>query len=599
MLKTKSSLEDLNYHLTLEQVKTLSPVQRQFIINRCQTDLRFLVNCVLRPNNERKFPTLLEKVHGPIIDAFLSPDPKIPLDEWDTRDEFVIMASRGMLKSTIGMAFLTQLILCEPDIRILIMSGKIEKAQSILAGARKPFITNEVIRELFPEWAVNIDSIRAEDFICPMRNHTLDLRDPTLSIASFDSVKAGGHYEVILLDDATNEINSSSVENCEKTHGTYDDTDELLEPGGYRLFLATKWHPDDLPEYIRKKGEEDAAVSGETTVSYFVQPAWRLRTDGTPREVAAREDREKNGQLRPEDVILTWPEKLNAKFLFKRYRKNRDDFYKQYLLNASLSETPKSFPEEVLNRQITAANDLLAIPYHDRSVVIHWDFASAFTGRRKKSETDYTCGIIAVFQNSTQKMWVVQVVLAHISNAKEAAQAMVRLYRIAEYYGEIVGHSVEDAMGARWLESAFDDEVLATTTEDSKSVMPILWELPENELNAKNGRISLLASAMQAGHAYLLANIQFLEDVRTQFEDWSIDAKRRKDDAPDCIAQVWKYYRPLILPRTITNMQPSEPVVGWSSEPQPDTSANANNEAQQDEQQMGAYMADILTPYKG
>jgi hypothetical protein len=594
-----SSLDNLQRQLTIEDVQRGTSEQQAQLKLRCQTDLRFLVNSVLRPVKKKRFPSLIERVHGPIFDSFPKADPRKSFDEWDDKDEFVIMASRGMLKSTIGMGFLTQVILCDPDIRILIMSGNLDKAKSILAGAVKPFITNDVLRFLFPDWAIGPDGFTTEEFTCPQRDSTLQLRDPTLKVASFDSVKAGWHGELIILDDATNEINSSNVTNCEKTYGTYDDCDELLEPGGYRVFLATKWHEVDLPWYIWSKGEEEREATGRVAVHRLIQPAWHLRNDGVPEEIERRKLREKMGTLREDDVELVWPEKLNARFLFKKYRKNREDFYKQYLLDASISDTPHSFPEPVLLRQITSPNDLKSVPFHDRAVVVHWDLASAFTGRRKKSESDFSCGAVCVFQCSTMKMWVVQIALAHFTDAREVANAVVHLYRVAEFYGEIVGHSMEDAVGVRWLQNTIDDVVRATSGPHDQPIRSITFELPENDRGAKNARIAMLAAAMDAGHVYLMSNMQFLSDVRLQFEKWTMDAKRRKDDAPDCIAQVWKHYRPAIFPRQVENMEPIEPVVGWESKPPQDTSAVQESESKQDEASAAKDMGQILNPYSG
>lgn len=577
-----SNLKDLDFRLTLADVQKMSKSQQDDTRYLIQTDLRFFVNCILRPRN-KKFLPYKEEVHGRIIDALPRCRPDVDILQWDVRVEFIVLASRGMLKSTIGMAFLTQAILCAPDIRILIMSGKIDKAQSILAGARKPFLTNEVVRFLFPEWAIEEEDVKAEEFLCPKRDPELDYRDPTMSLGSFDSVKAGGHYELAILDDATNEQNSNNLENCEKTHGTYDDVDEMMEPDGIRIFLATKWNADDLPEYIRKKAEEEKTISGLETLSYFVLPAWNLRTDGTPRQVEERTKREKLGQLSPDDVVLTWPEKLHADFLFKKYRKNRADFYKQYLLDSSLEETPKSFTPDILARQITSPNDLAQIPYHDRSVVAHWDLASAFTGRRKKSESDFSCGVIAVFQNSTMKMWIAQVVLAHFNNGTDASNAIVSLYRLAENFGPVVGHSIEDAMGVRYLESQINQIVKETSKPTDKPFKGVTWELPNNELNAKNVRIGILASAMKSGHVYINANVGYIDDLKAQFEKWSIDAKRRKDDGPDCIAQVWQYYRPLILPKTVDGLRPSGPILTWEPElPEEAPDAHADEAASTD-----------------
>ena len=557
---------DFQIRWTLAAVKRYSKEDQDLLRHLCQSDLRFLANCILRPSNTKKFPSLVEKVHGQIIDSLPKADPAKDILEWDTRDEFVTLASRGMLKSTIGAAFLTQVILAAPDVRILVMSGKIDKAKSILAVARKPFFTNEVLRYLFPEWAIEEQDIKLEEFTCPKRDPELDLRDPTISLASFDSIKAGGHYELILFDDATNEQNSQNIENCEKTHNTYDDTNELLEPGGYRIFLGTKWHNEDLPEYVRRKGIEEKAKSGDDTVSYFVLPAWKLHQSGTPAEIDRRDLREKQGTLTPEDVEPAWPEKLTTKFLFKIYRKNRPDFYKQYLLDASLEDTPKSFSEEVLNKQIVPPSELVQIPYHDRSVVVHWDLASAFTGRRPKSQTDYSCGAIAVFQNSTMRMWIAQIVLTHFNNGADYANAIVRLHRAAEFFGPVVGHSVEDVGGARYLEELINGIVKQTAKPNDKPFTSLTWELPNNELHAKNVRIAVLASAMKSGHVCILSDIGYLDDVRAQFEKWTIDAKHRKDDAPDCIAQIWQYYRPRITPKHIDSLKPNGPILLWEPE---------------------------------
>jgi hypothetical protein len=570
------SLDDpaLQRTLSWDEISNCPEAEKQDIRLAVQTNLRFLVNCVLRPPNKlKKFPTLREDVHGRIIDAFPKCSPDKEVEEWSTTDEYIVLASRGMLKSTIGAAFLTQAILCSPNIRILIMSGKIDKSQTILDLARRPFLSNELIRNLFPEWAITGEDIKAEEFISPRRETGLNLRDGTMTIASFDSVKAGWHGELVLLDDATNEQNSNNQENCAKTHDSYDETDELIEPNAPRIFLGTKWHDEDLPDYIYKKAQEEFTASGIQTCNYFVLPAWKLRTDGDPREVEARVQREKIGALQEADVTLTWPEKLSWRFLSKIYRKNRSDFYKQYLLDASL-EQQKSFSEEVLTNQITSPVDLRAIPIHDRAVVIHWDFASVWSGRRKKSENDYSCGIVAVFQKSTGRVYVADAVLAHFVSGDDMALAVLRLYKSGMALGPIVGHSMEDAVGVRNVESS----ITRLAKEANVPMMSITFILPDKGDNAKNSNIALLASAMTGerdkvtkklgrGFVFINSNIPHLDEIRTQFEKWTIDAKRRKDDGPDCIAQIWKHYKGQIHADKVETLEPDGPQLSWDPEP--------------------------------
>ena len=574
------NLDKLTFSVTLADVEKVPEGRsesleewQESIRRACLTNIRFLTNCVLRPRGVKKLPPLVEKVHGKILDSFLKPEPNKEWDEWSELDEFVTMASRGMLKSTLGAALLTQIILCCPDVRILIISGKMDKAETILAIARDPFLSNEVLRFLFPGFAIDIDAVTAETFTTPQRNPALLYRDPTIAIGSFDSVKTGGHHEVILFDDATNENNSNNIENCEKTHALYDACEPLIEPGGYRLFLGTKWHSEDLPEYIMRNSENEKEKTGAPCAQLFILPAWTVRTDGTPKELTARETREKTGSLTPDDVIITWPEKQKAKFLFRLYNKNRADFYKQYLLDASL-EQQASFSSEVMDRQITSPTDLNAIPIHDRAVVIHWDFASVWSGRRTKSENDYSCGIVAVFQKSTGKMWVVNAMLAHFVSGDEMAGAVIRLYQSAMSFGVIVGHSMEDAMGIRAVESS----IIRVAQETETPMMSINFILPQKGTkgggNVKNSNIALLASAMRGprnentrqyerGTVFINSNIPFLEEIKMQFQKWSIDAKRRKDDGPDCIAQILKIYAPLIHADTVTTPEPYGPVLSW------------------------------------
>lgn len=583
-----TSLDDLDFRLVIDDVRGYSSTELDTVRFACQTNLRFLLNCVLRPPNPRKFPTLLENVHGKIIDSLLKPTPHQDLEDWSNLDEFVTLASRGMLKSTIGAGLLTQVILCAPDVRILIISGKLDKAESILATARDPFYTNEVLRFLFPEWAIEKEHIKVGEFTTPKRNPELNYRDATLETSSFDSVKAGGHHELILFDDATNEINSNNPTNCEKTHGQYDDTDPLVEPGGYRIFLGTKWLDEDLPEYIRQKGLIEHEKTGQPTMSYFFLPAWTLREDGTAAEIEQRKRREKQGSLEPEDVILTWPEKLNAKMLFKMYRKNRSDFYKQYLLDATI-EQQHSFLPEILERQLVDRSELRKIPFHDRSVVAWFDLASSFSGRRRKSETDYSAGIIAVFQRSTGKMYVVDCFLEHFSGGDEIATAIVKLYLTAVHYGPILGNSIEDSNGSRDLESAIN----RIARELGAEMMPLNYIAPTNETNAKNVGIALLASSMKQGLVFVLRDVPFVDEIKSQFERWTIDAKRRKDDAVDAIASAWKHYRDLIEVNSVPVMQTDGPVLSWETNP---TSEAPNTHADESDADL-AWLASFTVPH--
>lgn len=291
----------------------------------------FLANNVLR--NPKAKP-LLPKVHGGICDTLVHKDPNIPLEEWSPVKERVILSFRGSLKSTIEAADVVQIILCAPNVRIVLLSGKIGLAKSILRLARSYFESNEVLMMLFPQFCSDINQ-NSESFTTPARtDHSL--RDPTIQVATFGSVKAGVHAEYLKLDDCTNEINQATPELVEKSIQKYDDLDPLLEPGGYIDFTGTRWAVDDLPEYIKTKGNEMEEETGRKHVLYFFQPVWNVKkiADEHPEwtdaqiQIAqrARDEREKKHRLNVDDVNLAWPEKLTPEFLWPKYRKNPRDF---------------------------------------------------------------------------------------------------------------------------------------------------------------------------------------------------------------------------------------------------------------------------------
>lgn len=576
-----ASLDDLNFVLTIKDLQNCDPKQIEGFRDACLVNLRFLANCVLRPNVPKKFPPLKEAVHGAIIDALLKPHPKKHLEDWDNIKQFVVLASRGILKSTLGMALLTQIVLCDPDIRILVMSGKLDKAESILAGARDPFLNNEVLRYLFPEWMIEKSDIRVGDFLLPHRNKALNYRDPTIGTSSFDSVKAGGHFEIILFDDCTNEVNSKTTENCQKTIDQYTDTFPLVEPGGYRIFLGTKWNEDDLPSFIKKESDAELAANAEATAKYFVLPVWALRTDGTPAEIEARNKRETQGKLTEADVILTWPEKLTFKFLAPDYRgSNRHKFYCQYLLDPKI-EQKHSFSAEVLDRQFCDRAELKKVAYHDRAVCIFIDPASVFSGRRRASETDYSAGAVGVYEKSSGRLYVVDLFLEHFVSGSDICRGIINLFKTAEMYGPIYSFDIEDANGSTGL----GDLLSRIAQETGVDLMPPNWREPDNSSNSKNQHIAILASAMQEGKVFVLNDIPHVDEVREQFVRWTIDAKRRRDDAPDCISLIYRHYKNQIAPNEVSATQSSEfvwmpdsvrPVEGGPVDNHADEAANAD-----------------------
>jgi hypothetical protein len=551
--KVSPTLDELGANrLTASDIDVMTEVEKKVVCYILQTNLRVLVNCVLRPGS-KKFLPFNERTHGKIFDSFLRPDPEKNWDEWSPIKERVTLAFRGATKSTIVGGFLTQLILCDPDIRVLVLSGKLVHAKTIIGLSRQSFVSNEVLRRLFHDWMISESENTGDSFTSPKRNQEFMAveRDPTLSIATFESVKAGGHFELLLFDDCTNEINCATPELVDKNIDHYDDTDGLIEPGGYRHFFGTRWAPDetDLPEVIRQRGVEHAAEhNGELNTEYTFVPVWELKDQYD----LAVQERDKKNRLTVEDVNLAWPEKLKGTFLWPKYRANPQKFNGQYLLRWRGIFLTESFTEEMLINATRPFAEGMPLP-HDRFLVINFDMGGIFTGRRPKVGYDFSCGMAAMFELSTRRLFTYDAFLEVFSSSEEAANMMVQFYARQLKIGPVGICEVEEANGIRMLEGE-----LKIVADKAKVPFNLVYCPTENTENSKNVGIAMLHGPIRKGQIQFSSTLPHREEIFKQFINWSpIKGRRRKDDGPDCLANIWKRHSADIHPNMVSVMQSS------------------------------------------
>ena len=208
---------------------------------RAQTDLYWLATEVLG------YRDLIERVHRPVCEMFVLKDPDLPLMEQPGLRQRLILDPRGCFKTTIDLADVIQWLLCFPNVRILLMTGARELAKRMVHELKSHFTSNERMRELFPEYCPEEgkDFGREDGFTTSART-LARLREPSVSISTIESVKAGSHVEVIKLDDVVDELNSSTPEQIEKVVRAFHYTTPILEPNGYRDVIGTRYSPNDL-----------------------------------------------------------------------------------------------------------------------------------------------------------------------------------------------------------------------------------------------------------------------------------------------------------------------------------------------------------------
>jgi hypothetical protein len=88
---------------------------------------------------------------------------------------------------------------------------------------------------------------------------------------------------------------------------------------------------------------------------------------------------------------------------------------------------------------------------------------------------------------------------------------------------------------------------------------------------------------MKRGLVQFATNIPHRDQLFKQFENWAPHkSERRKDDGPDCAAQIWRRYNGEIFPNMVTTLQPSgftfEPEIPEEVDPHADERENADIE---------------------
>src|SRR5882757_2470040 len=112
---------------------------------RCKTDLYWFAKEILGMD------ALVERVHRPVCDTFVQKKPGKSLADQSTTKERLILLGRGHFKTSLDEADIIQWILLDPNIRILVMSGKSDVAEAMVRNVKGHFQTNEKLRALFPE----------------------------------------------------------------------------------------------------------------------------------------------------------------------------------------------------------------------------------------------------------------------------------------------------------------------------------------------------------------------------------------------------------------------------------------------------------------
>ncbi len=158
---------------------------KQQVLERCKTDLYFLCRVVLGYNKLEPVP------HQALCDFIEQDCPRK-----------ILIGARGIFKTTIGtIARAIQLMLCDPEVRILVVCNTIDNAIMMVNSIKAHWDHNQRLRQLVPEF------IPPKRNLVPWSGKALQLMrqshwgEPTVMAAGVDKQMAGTHFNWILGDD--------------------------------------------------------------------------------------------------------------------------------------------------------------------------------------------------------------------------------------------------------------------------------------------------------------------------------------------------------------------------------------------------------------
>lgn len=479
-----------------KQAQELLRIGKEALRKRCKEDLYFLAKDVLGYD-------LVPHVHGPVCRFFVKKDETRPFGEQDSIKQRLLLDPRGHFKTTLDICDTIQWMLVFPDVRILIMSGTLELAKRMVQELRRHFVYNELFRELFPEHCPPQDKeeeMGRLDEMTTMARKNWRLREPSVSISTVESIKAGSHYDIIKCDDLVNETNVSTKEQIEKTIRAFHYTTPILEPNGYRDVIGTRYDFSDLYGTI---------VDGDTDAwSIFVRPAWTKTT-------------EDDGSTTHK---VLFPERFSVEMLRAFQTENPYLFNCQYLNNPIPGETQQFTPELIMAHFIPFTQ----IPKENVRTFAAWDL-----GFSDKKYADFSVCAVGVFDDKGN-IYILDIVrgryLPHqLVNAIVTTNAKYRPARMG----------IEKAGGSVLLAPALDIKA-----REMKMYLPIEW-IKVNPNKTKIERVSALESLLRQNKLWFVTGMNNKEDMLNEFTRFP---KYSHDDIPDAIAILVENYRTRIEP---------------------------------------------------
>jgi predicted phage terminase large subunit-like protein len=462
---------------------------------RAKTDLYWLATEIL--DNKEFIP----RVHKPMCDFYVKKKPGLSLAQQDTIKERLMLVSRGHFKTTVDEADIIQWILLEPNVRILIMSGKAEIVEGMIKNIKGHFQENEKLRALFPELCPPADKDFGNTTQFTIPGRTRRFREPTVLATAGESVKAGLHFDVIKGDDLVNEVNTNTIDLIRKTTQRWTYTAPIVEPYGYRDLIGTPYAETDLYANRRKRNKN---------LKTFFLPVWTVKDQ-------YKEHLRNGGKLLPEMVSITFPERFGFDWLNDQRLADNYIFNCQYLLDP-VPEYEATFTQAMIDTHRIHPNQ---IPHGTRFQ--RWDI-----GFTQQKYSDYSVGVTGLF-DSHGNLFIIDVFMAKLG-PHDLINAIIT--QAVKWKPNRVG--IEEASGSKLMLPSLEQK-----QRDLQVHINFDW-FKTSPTKHKTETIAALQPLMRDHKIYFSTAIDALvmAELSKQFTKFP---KYAHDDGPDAIAGLLDY----------------------------------------------------------
>lgn len=161
----------------------------------------------------------------------------------------LIVMPRGTFKTSIGaVAYSVWLLIRDPNLRILLDSELYSNSKNTLREIKAHF-ESDSFRAVFGDWKGEVWN-EGEVIV---RKRTQVKKEASITCSGIGAQKTGQHYDVIIADDMNSPKNSHTPDLRQKVIDHYRYYTSLLDPGGTKVIIGTRYSSGDLIGFISEQ----------------------------------------------------------------------------------------------------------------------------------------------------------------------------------------------------------------------------------------------------------------------------------------------------------------------------------------------------------